>query len=102
MLILFKLAAIGSVAWSCGFRWEPTDQALAMPLPVGAIVLQVPLDSIPQRPGCEAARAVLMGCSAPALRMAWVPTPETWHGTPECLEATVEHERTHLIGGEHE
>lgn len=106
MMHLFQIALAGSVAFGCGYKYEPTPEALAMPLPPAAQVIEVDSDQIKARCNVfsvgNVAHGHLDGCAVPWWHTAFVPSAETWHGSRACLMVVREHEETHLKDGTHD
>jgi len=110
-----------AIAAMCGVLYSPPATWDAVPLPSGAVVLEVPFAQIDTLCGSHSgASSVVMtqanrsmgavvfttlkaeyGCAYKASGVAYVPTWKTWPGTRACWLETRRHEEAHLKGYVH-
>lgn len=102
-------AAAASMAALCGFQYSPAASWDAIPLPADAQVIEIPLSQIAAQcfqrpPGVDihtGRRHVVYGCAMVTSPVAYIPTPATWPGTPQCWREIKRHEESHLKGWTH-
>lgn len=87
-----------AIAAACGFLFSPPPVYDALPLPAGAVAIEVPYADLLHY--CGPGRNHF-GCTLELDRIAYIPTWATWPGTRACWTENKRHELAHLKGWKH-